>query len=65
MQLELPVTIDQPASWVIAHRATGRAVQEVFGPCPALAPVLAAAYEVVAISDWLHRVNMNARRACA
>lgn len=45
--------------------ATGRAVQEVFGPCPALAPILAETYEVVAITDWLHRVNMNARRACA
>ncbi len=54
-QLSLPLIVDNPASHVIVHRATGRAVQEVFGPCPALAPQLAEVYEVVPILDWLGR----------
>lgn len=60
-QLALPMDTRQPASHVIVNRATGKAVQEVFGRKPALAPALAESYEVVPIMDWLHRVNIAAR----
>jgi hypothetical protein len=61
-QLELAVTAAQSPSWVIVARATGHAVQEVFGPRPVLATrSLALAYEVVPILDWLHRINALAR----
>jgi hypothetical protein len=61
MQLSLPMDTRQPPSHVIVNRATGKAVQEVFGRKPALAPVLLTSYEVVPILEWLHRVNMAAR----
>ena len=62
-QLSLPMDTRQPASYVVVRRATGQAVQEVFGPKPTLAEPLAAAYEVVPIMDWLHRVNSRAQLA--
>ena len=46
----------RPASYVIARRDTGRAVQEVFGPEPVLHGALAATCEVVPIMEWLQRV---------
>jgi hypothetical protein len=61
MQLALPMDTRQPASHVIVNRATGKAVQEVFGRKPQLAEAVAASYEVVPILDWLHRVNQLAR----
>ena len=60
-QLALPMDTRQPASHVIVSRATGKAVQEVFGRKPVLAEALAASYEVVPVLEWLHRVNMAAR----
>ena len=51
-----------PASHVIVNRATGKAVQEVFGHPLTLAPSLADAYEVVPILEWLQRVAANPER---
>lgn len=48
----------QPASHVIVHRATGKAVQEVFGP----RPTVTEAFEVVPILEWLQRVAANPER---
>lgn len=52
----------QPASHVIVHRETGKAVQEVFGPRPVLAAPVAEAFEVVPILEWLQRVAVNPER---
>ena len=62
-QLSLPMDTRQPASYVVVRRATGQAVQEVFGRKPVIHPAVAEDYEIVPILDWLHRVNTRAQLA--
>lgn len=45
-----------PASWVIVHKASGRAVLETFNP-ETVARINTAVYRAVPILEWLQSLN--------